>query len=205
MKTAAEFFISSPKRRIFALLLVAADLIIIFAIMRICPSTHRVRRTNWNKSSSSISFATSSFASCRPLHAKCMPYLIPTPTYAHNKQPVGHGRWERKKRRKRNIYSRFHSQTDEQKQKGKKHNLFPRNKSLSKRSVSRYDINIDHAINPFQLIIARVTCNWSEQNYGLISPVLQFIISLQKLTTPQNYAWVGVLLETVSSVTKRSA
>jgi len=29
MKTAAEFFISSPKRRIFALLLVAADLIII--------------------------------------------------------------------------------------------------------------------------------------------------------------------------------
>jgi hypothetical protein len=36
MKTAAEFsiYISPPKGRIFALLLVAADLIIIFAIMR---------------------------------------------------------------------------------------------------------------------------------------------------------------------------
>jgi hypothetical protein len=47
---ATELLISSQKKgRIFALLLVAADLSTIFSIMRICPSTHRVQRPTWNK------------------------------------------------------------------------------------------------------------------------------------------------------------
>lgn len=105
-ETAAEFFISSPpKRRIFALLIVAADLIIIFAIMRICPSTHRVRRlaSYYLKQIILIHFA--SWFTLLPLHAKCVPYRIPTSTHTqHN--PIGHW-WKRRKikvKKKKSIF-----------------------------------------------------------------------------------------------------
>ena len=141
--------------------------------MRICPSTHRVRRTTWNKSSSSTSFAASIFASCRALHAKCMPYLIPTPTHTHttNSQLATEDEKERKEEKEIYIPVSIHKLMSRNK-KGRSTIFSQETKALAKDLLRYVDIDIDHAINPFQLIIARVTCNWSEQNYGLIRPVL---------------------------------
>ena len=89
-----------------------------------------------------------------------MPYLIPTPTHTHttNSQLATEDEKERKEEKEIYIPVSIHKLMSRNK-KGRSTIFSQETKALAKDLLRYVDIDIDHGINPFQLIIARVTCN----------------------------------------------